>query len=75
MLMKKYHEIGSNNKFVASFRIPSTIIFHYLKGYDAHLLIDRAYLFGAKSLNIIPMNAEKYWSLQIDKLLVKDSMN
>ena len=48
--------MGSNNKFVASFKLP--ICFHNVKGYDSHLTIDKAYLFGAKSLNILPMNAE-----------------
>ena len=33
-----------NNKFLASFKIP--IFFHSLKGYDGHLIIDKAYLFG-----------------------------
>ena len=72
-LIKKYHEMGSNSKFISSFKIP--IFFHNLKGYDSHLIIDKAYLFGAKSLNIIPMIAEKYLSFQISKLHFKDSMN
>ena len=50
-------------------------IFYSLKGYDSHLLIDKAYLFGAKPLNIIPMSAEKYISFQISKLHFYDSMN
>ena len=72
-LIKTYHESGSNSKFIASFKIP--IFFHNLKGYDSHLIIDKAYLFGAKSLNIIPMSAEQYLSFQISKLHFKDSMN
>ena len=52
----KYREMGSNSKFLASSKI--AILFHNLKGYDSHLIMDRAYLFGAKSLNIIPMSAE-----------------
>ena len=51
------------------------MFFHNLKGYDSHLIIDKAYLLGAKSLNIIPMSAEEYLSFQIGKLLFKDSMN
>ena len=72
-LRKKYHEHGSNNKFLASFKIP--ICFHSLKGYDSHLIIDKAYLFGAKSLNVIPMKAERYVSFQLSKLHFKGSMN
>ena len=58
-LIKKYHEMGSNSKFLSSFKIP--IFFHNLKGYDSHLIIDKAYLFGAKSLNIIPMSARNIY--------------
>ena len=72
-LIKTYHESGSNSKFIASFKIP--IFFHNLKGYDSHLIIDKAYLFGARSLNIVPMSAEKDSSFQIGKLLFKDSMD
>ena len=72
-LVKQYHENGSNSKFIASFKIP--IFFHNLKGYDSHLIINKAHLFGTKSLNIIPMSAEKYLSFQISKLQFKDSMN
>ena len=42
---------------------------------DSHLIIDKAYLFGAKSLNIIPMSADTYLSFQISKLHFKVSMN
>ena len=70
---KKYHAQGSNSKLLASFRTP--IFFHNLKGYDGHIIIDKAYLFGAKSWNIIPMSAEKYLSFQISKLHFEDSMN
>jgi len=65
--------MGSNSKFLASLKIP--IFFHNLKGCDSHLIIDKAYFFGAKSLNVIPMSAERYLSFQIGKLLFKDSMN
>ena len=58
--------MGSRSKFLASFKIP--IFFHNLKDYDSHLIIDKAYLFGAKSLNIIPMSAETYSSFQMGKL-------
>ena len=30
-----------------------------------HLIIDKAYLFCAKSMNLIPMSADKYLSFQI----------
>ena len=70
---EEYHVQGSNSKFLASFKIP--VFFHNSKGYDGHLIIDKAYLFGAKSLNIIPMSAYKYLSFQIGKLHFKDSMN
>jgi len=37
--------------------------------------MDKAYLSGAKSLNIIPMSADKYFSFQMGRLHFKDSMN
>jgi len=69
---EKYHDQGSNRKFLASFNIP--IFIHSLLGCGGHLLIDKAYLFGAKSLNIIPMSAYRYSSFQIGKLHFMDSM-
>ena len=49
--------MGPYSKFLASCKGPN--IFHNLKGYDGHLIIDKAYLFGAKSSNTKPLCAEK----------------
>ena len=65
--------MGSDSKILASFKIP--IFFQHVKGYDSHLIIDKAYLFGARRINIIPMSAEKYLLFQISKLHFKDSTN
>ena len=65
--------MGSNSKFLASLKIP--IFFHNLKGCDSHLILDKAYFFGARSLSIMPMSADKYLSFQTNELPFKDSMH
>lgn len=51
------------------------VIFHNLKGYDAHFILQSAHKpeFGFKDITCIPLNKEKYVSFSIDKYRFLDS--
>src|SRR6266496_2072830 len=44
-------------------RIP--VVFHNLRGYDSHLLIQKLRIFKDKKINVIPNNMEKYMSFSV----------
>ena len=55
-------------------RHPSPVIFHNLKGYDGHLLMQAmARVYG--EIKCIPTNTEKYISVSLGNLTFIDSVN
>ena len=77
----KYSEAGITNyrgaahnkcnmNFKANFTIP--VLFHNLKGYDAHHLMSVIGEFE-KEVNVIPLNMEKYLSFKCENLVFLDS--
>ena len=45
------------------------VIFHNLRGYDSHLIMQEIGKFN-KAINVIPNNMEKYMAFMIDKNLI-----
>ncbi|XP_069109117.1 uncharacterized protein [Argopecten irradians] len=56
----------------SKFYIP--VIFHNLRGYDMHLLMESAGKFKSKPLSCIPNNMEKYMSFSLGNLRFIDSL-
>jgi len=50
------------------------VVFHNLRGYDMHLLMESAGKFKTKSLSCIPDNMEKYISFSLGNLRFIDSL-
>ena len=55
-----------------SCKIP--VFFHYLKGYDSHLIIQELNKFPDVKFSGIPQNTEKFISFSINNLVFKDSL-
>ena len=49
------------------------VIFHNLRGYDSHLILQAAYSLNAKKLTAIPNNMEKFMTFRINDLKFIDS--
>ncbi|XP_021341715.1 uncharacterized protein LOC110442433 [Mizuhopecten yessoensis] len=56
----------------SKFYIP--VVFHNLRGYDMHLLMESAGKFKSKPLSCIPNNMEKYMSFSLGNLRFIDSL-
>jgi len=52
-----------NLKLTLTNRIP--VLFHNLRGYDSHLLIQKLRRFKDKKISVIPNNMEKYMSFSV----------
>src|SRR6266581_2206567 len=52
-----------NLKLALTRRIP--VVFHNLRGYDSHLLMQKLGRFKDKKINVIPNNMEKYMSFSV----------
>ena len=54
-----------------SYRLKNNIyvIFHNLRGYDSHLIMQEIGKFN-KNINVIPNNMEKYMAFMIDRNLI-----
>ena len=65
-----HNECNLNYQFTG--RIP--VIFHNLKGYDSHLLMQGLGKLQNKPLNCIPSNTEKYISFSVDNFDFLDSL-
>ena len=63
-------EIVYNIKISLNYKIP--IVFHNLKNYDAHLIMQELGKFTFK-INVTPNGLEKYMSYSLDKLVFIDS--
>ena len=50
------------------------VIFHNLKGYDGHLLIQSFGKFKDQKISVIPTNSEKYISISLGRLRFLDSL-
>ena len=50
------------------------VVFHNLRGYDGHLLIQAAHKLEAKKIDVIPNSHEKLMSFNIDSLRFIDCM-
>ena len=49
------------------------VVFHNLKNYDSHLIIQQIYKTSASNLRVIPKNSEKVLSFQFDNFVFIDS--
>ena len=58
-------------KYDDSFKIP--VVFHNLRGYDSHLILQAIGKFGKKNISCIPNTIEKYMCFTIEKLNFIDS--
>lgn len=69
------HRDCNLNYNYSKFKLP--VIFHNLKGYDSHFLLQYAGLLGdrlkGKDISVIPTTMEKYLSFSIDKCVFLDS--
>jgi len=65
-----HNSCNLNYKFKG--KIP--VIFHNLRGYDSHLIMQGAKEFKDKTVNCIANNTEKYISFSVDNLEFKDSL-
>ena len=59
-----------NRSFRLTHKIP--VIFHNLRGYDSHLIMQEIGKFN-KNINFIPNNMERYMALMISDLVFIDS--
>jgi hypothetical protein len=60
-----------NIKYTVPEKIP--LLFHNLKGYDSHFIIENINLNVFEECNIIPNSLEKYLAIQLDKVRILDS--
>ena len=68
-LALKYKKV--NDKMVFSFVIP--VVFHNLRGYDAHVLMESLGKYKERRLSCIPNNSERYISFSLGTLRFIDS--
>lgn len=67
---------AAHNQCNLQMRLPDKlpIIFHNLKGYDAHLIIKGLKTDLIKNISVIPQNTEKYIAIIMDDFLFLDSL-
>ena len=63
------HQNCNLNYTIDKSRYKLLIVFHYLRGYDAHLKIKRKH----GNINVIPNNSERYISFDVGRLKFLDS--
>ena len=68
-LALKYKKV--NDRMVDSFVIP--VVFHNLRGYDAHVLMESLGKYKKRKLSCIPNNSERYISFSLGNLRFIDS--
>ena len=68
-LALKYKKV--NDKLVFSFVVP--VVFHNLRGYDAHVLMESLGKYKKRRLSCIPNNSERYISFSLGTLRFIDS--
>lgn len=68
---------AAHNTCNLTFKVPDFIpvIFHNLRGYDAHFILQKAHdpKFGFKNIKPIPLNKEKFISFSLDEFRFVDS--
>ena len=63
------------NLTYAATRRDMYVIFHGFTNYDSHFLVNKLHKLNVRKINIIPRNNEKYLSISVDKIHMKDSLN
>lgn len=67
------HNACNLNRHLFKMKIP--VIFHNLKGYDAHHIVKQLGRFEKSVISVIPNTSEKYMSFSINGLKFVDSLN